>query len=93
MRKMLPDINVWLALAFDSYVHHSAAKAWFDGLPDDSKCHFCRLSQQGFLRLASNPKAVGTAALNLTDAWQKYDVFLSDPRVEFMVEPPGLESQ
>ena len=54
MRKtLLPDINVWLALTFDSHVHHRIAKNWFDGLTDEV-CYFCRLTQQGFLRLASN---------------------------------------
>jgi len=40
----LPDINVWLSLTFDSRVHHSVAKAWFDALADDAVCSFCRLT-------------------------------------------------
>jgi predicted nucleic acid-binding protein len=32
----LPDINVWLALAFEAHFHHLAAKAWFNALPDDA---------------------------------------------------------
>jgi predicted nucleic acid-binding protein len=32
MKMLLPDVNVWLALTFDSHIHHSAAKAWFDAL-------------------------------------------------------------
>jgi predicted nucleic acid-binding protein len=27
---LLPDVNVWLALTFDSHIHHPAAKKWFD---------------------------------------------------------------
>jgi hypothetical protein len=42
----LPDINVWLALTFDSHVHHPAAKVWFDALADEH-CFFCRMTQQG----------------------------------------------
>jgi hypothetical protein len=42
---LLPDVNVWLALTFDSHVHHPAAKTWFDGLADEV-CFFCRLTQQ-----------------------------------------------
>ena len=52
-KTLLPDINVWLALTFDSHIHHAAAKAWFDPLSDEV-CYFCRLTQQGFLRLATN---------------------------------------
>ena len=87
---LLPDVNVWLALAFDSHVHHPRAKAWFDALSTEL-CLFCRMTQQGFLRLATNPKVFGTHALTLTDAWQKYDVFQSDPRISYVDEPTGVE--
>jgi uncharacterized protein len=94
MTKMrFPDINVWLALTFDSHVHHSAAKTWFDGLADDAVCYFCRLTQQGFLRLATHPIALGKDALTLSDAWQKYDLMLTDSRISFAAEPPDLELQ
>src|SRR5436309_15493347 len=94
MRKMrLPDVNVWLALTFDSHVHHPSAKTWFDNLPSDAICFFCRFSQQGVLRLSTNQKVFGQHALTLKQAWQKYDLFLSDPRVEFAEEPAGLEQQ
>ena len=89
---LLPDVNVWLALTFDSHVHHPAAKTWFDGLANDSVCYFCRLTQQGFLRLATNPSVFGKDAVTLPDAWQKYDLFLSDPRVSFAAEPDKVEA-
>jgi toxin-antitoxin system PIN domain toxin len=88
---LLPDVNVWLALTFDSHIHHPAAKTWFDGLSDEV-CYFCRLTQQGFLRLATNPSALGKHAVTLPGAWQKYDLFLSDPRVNFADEPAGIEN-
>jgi len=50
----LADINIWLALTFEVHAHHRTAKAWFEGTGPDS-CAFCRLTQQGFLRLATNP--------------------------------------
>jgi toxin-antitoxin system PIN domain toxin len=88
----LPDVNLWLALTFDSHIHHPAAKTWFDGLSSDTVCWFCRLTQQGFLRLATNPNVFGNDAMTLPDAWQKYDLFLSDPRVIFAEEPAAIES-
>ena len=60
MPKMLPDINVWPALAFDGHAHHRAARNWFDALTTDV-CFFCRLTQQGFMRLASNPSVFKAA--------------------------------
>src|SRR5207237_9301716 len=91
-KTFLPDINVWLALTFDSHVHHPAAKTWFDALGNDANCFFCRLTQQGFLRLATNPSVFGKHAVTLPEAWQKHDFFLSDLRVPFATEPAGLES-
>jgi uncharacterized protein len=87
----LPDVNVWLALTFDSHIHHPAAKTWFDNLPESAACLFCRLTQQGFLRLATSPTVFGKHTLNLADAWQKYGLLLSDPRVGYAEEPAGLE--
>ena len=88
----LLDVNLWLALTFQKHVHHLAAKTWFDQAPDAS-CFFCRLTQQGFLRLATNPKAFGGDAVPMIDAWRLYDLFLSDSRVQIAGEPPGLESR
>jgi hypothetical protein len=69
----LPDVNVWLALTFDSHVHHLRAKLWFDALT--TQAYFCRLTQQGFLRLATNPKAFGRDAVTMDDAWRLFDAF------------------
>jgi toxin-antitoxin system PIN domain toxin len=87
----LIDVNFCLALAFQSHVHHLAAKAWFDGVTGPQVCHFCRMTQQGFLRLATNPKAFGAEAVTLERAWELYDALLGDPRLQFMNEPTGIE--
>jgi toxin-antitoxin system PIN domain toxin len=86
----LPDVNVWLALAFASHKHHPNAIAWFAGIgPDD--CAFCRLTQQSFLRLATTPNVVVANPVGLADAWQMYDALFADPRVVYSEEPEGLE--
>jgi toxin-antitoxin system PIN domain toxin len=90
MKMLLPDVNVWLALTFDSHVHHPAAKMWFDALTGNV-CSFCRITQQGFLRLATNPSVFGSHALTMPDAWQKFDTFQSDPYVSYVEEPLKLE--
>lgn len=89
---LLPDVNVWLALTFDSHVHHPAAKAWFDGLTGQL-CFFCRMTQQSFLRLSTNPRVFGSHALTMPDAWQKYDTFQSDCCVSYAEEPVELEQR
>src|SRR5262245_45691483 len=92
MRKtLLPDVNVWLALAFNAHVHHPLVLTFFNGLADEL-CFFCRMTQQGFLRLANNPKVFAADAVAVEAAWQLYDTILTDSRVAFAPEPAGLES-
>jgi predicted nucleic acid-binding protein len=67
----LVDINVWLAMAFRRHVGHAAAAAWFRTAT--GPCLFCRITQIGFLRLASNRSAMGAAAVSMTEAWRAYD--------------------
>jgi toxin-antitoxin system PIN domain toxin len=87
----LPDINVWIALAVYRHPHHRASKTWYDGSTDT--CCFCRLTQQGFLRLASSPAALKNQAVSLQKAWLLYDRILSDPRIVFAAEPDGIEDE
>jgi len=91
-KKLLPDVNVWFAMTFDKHAHHPSAKLWFDAIVDDT-VFFCRMTQQGFLRLATNPKPAGADVLTMDEAWQKYDEYLRDPRISFAIEPAGLEGQ
>jgi hypothetical protein len=87
----LPDVNFWLALAFNAKAEHGTAKAWFDALAGNQLCLFCRPTQQGFLRLATNAKAVGSQACSMIDAWNVYDQLLLDSRVAFATEPTDVE--
>ena len=91
MRSLL-DINVWLALTFSGHPHHRAALTWFDE-KEDGSCLFCRMTQQGYLRLATNPKVFAADALDLPGAWGCYDTLMSDLRVGYTEEIPGLEGQ
>jgi predicted nucleic acid-binding protein len=51
----LLDVNVWIALAFGTHKHHAVAKQRFAGEPT-GLFFFCRMTQQGFLRLASDTR-------------------------------------
>lgn len=88
----LPDINVWLALTFEVHGHHRIANDWFEVTEPDS-CAFCRLTQQGFLRLATNPAVFKDEAVTMDVAWACYDRLLEDERVYFMREPETFEAQ
>lgn len=49
------------------------------------------MTQQGYLRLASNPQAFKTDALSLAGAWEAYDTLSGDERVNFEAEPSDVE--
>ena len=56
----LLDVNILVALAWPNHVHHEAAHGWFDA----ERRHgwaTCPVSESGFVRLSSNPTAVGEA--------------------------------
>lgn len=90
--RFVADINVWVALAFRAHEFHDAATAWFAGCGVRT-CAFCRVTQQGFLRLATNQRVVGPAAATFDDAWRFYDAFMDDERVFFAGEPATIEGE
>ncbi len=91
MQKMLlPDVNVWVARAVTSHVNHISARSWFLAQTDQS-CLFCRMTQQGMLRLISNPSVTSPGTQTLIEAWQTYDRIRHDKRVGYMTEPDGIE--
>ena len=86
----LADINFWLALTFRKHPHSPSAWKWMDQ-QGPATCFMCRMTQQGFLRLATNAKAISDP-LTHHQAWGAYDKFLSDERIEFLEEPPDIET-
>lgn len=88
----LLDTNVWLALTFQSHAHHVATKDWFTSDVQQEFC-FCRVTQMGFFRLATNRKAFPVDAVPLTHAWQLYEELLTDLRVVYAEEPLGLDTR
>ena len=88
--RYLADVNFWLALTFDFHAGHPVAKDWFDAHATEGIC-FCRLTQQAFLRLASNPSVMKKDAVSLIQAWNLYDTILEDSRVSFVQDPAEIE--
>jgi hypothetical protein len=54
------DINVLVALAWPNHIHHAAARTWF-GRHHREGWATCSLTESGFVRVSSNPKAVDEA--------------------------------
>ena len=87
----LPDVNVWLALTFAAGTFITVPLNFgLTVLSGEISC-FCRSTQMGFLRLATNATDFGPDALTLSEAWQAYDTLQSDALVSFSGEPPGIE--
>ena len=87
---MLPDVNVWLAVTFESHVHHKEVRSWFeDRTPAEAA--FCRITMLGFLRLSQNESAFPGEAVTANNAWSLYQAICSDERVCFHDEPPGID--
>jgi toxin-antitoxin system PIN domain toxin len=90
---LFPDINVWVALTYEGHVHHTAAAAWFSGLPPDVTLAFCRFTQLGLLRLLTTAAVMGDEVMTQPQAWAAYDRWLQDPRVTLVDEPAEIESR
>lgn len=55
MKPFLLDVNVLIALAWPSHVHHLIAQRWF-ARKRVAGFRSCPLTQTGFVRISSNPK-------------------------------------
>ncbi len=93
---MLCDTNVWLALTLDGHKYHSAARDWLDSVDDRAEVHFCRATQQSFLRLLTTRavlNAYGNPPLTNDEAWETYEALLADDRIAMASnEPSGLDT-
>jgi uncharacterized protein len=89
---LFPDINVWVALTYEGHAHHRTAAAWFTTLKSDVSLVFCRLTQLGLLRLLTTEAVMGDEVKTQPQAWEAYDRWQQDPRVELMDEPAEIEA-
>ncbi len=60
MNTALLDVNVLVALFSPDHIHHDVAHNWFEDHRADGWAT-CPLTENGFLRVLSNPKAVTNA--------------------------------
>lgn len=97
MTSYLLDTNVWLALTISGHVHHDAAVAWFDELDQSNAAHFCRATQQSYLRLLTTAAFADAMAIEVQtneQAWAAYAALEADDRVAGVAaEPAALEQQ
>ena len=87
---LFPDVNVWLALTHSRHAHHHTAAKWLDS-EADAAMFFCRFTELGLLRLLTNEQVMGVDVMNQRKAWQAYQAWFEDERIEFHREPEGSE--
>lgn len=90
----LADSNIWLALALSKHEFHSAARTWL-AERGPHEAHFCRSTQQSFLRLLTTRAVLAPyriPPLSNKAAWSVYDGLRADERISWVEEPSGLEA-
>jgi hypothetical protein len=75
--KYLLDVNALIASIWTDHVDHSLADSWLQG----KSIATCPLSELGFLRISTHPKALDAA---MADARKLLEDFLSKHQVEFI---------
>lgn len=63
----LPDLNVWLALAWPAHSHHQHAIHYWEQQAADQVL-FCTVTALGLIRLVCQLKLMGTAVRNAAEA-------------------------
>ena len=86
MKRFLPDVNVWFALAVEEHRHHRAARQWLDSA--FGTIGFLRLTQIGLLRLLTTAAPMGGKPLTNEQAWDVYSQFLMDGRIAEFADLP-----
>jgi len=86
----LADVNLLLACCYQGHAHHVAALHWLDE-QEASDVVICHQTQLGLLRLLTNASLMGKSVCTLSQAWDVYDLMMSDERFDFQAESPGLE--
>jgi toxin-antitoxin system PIN domain toxin len=85
MRRLLPDINIWVAYAVEAHPHHELVKTRWRTL-EEADLFFCRVTQMGLLRILTQPKAMGISVLSAKGAWELWERLAREQQVEFVEE-------
>lgn len=89
MRDLL-DASVWLPLSAPDHVHYSRARQYWDK-EAAGELAFCRITLLALLRLLTNPRVLGKAALDGGAAWRALQTWLALPQISLLHEPAGLD--
>ena len=84
----LLDVNVLIALAWPSHLHHRAAHAWFT--PNRARgWATCPTTEAGFVRVSTTPGVVKTI-VSVAEAFQILEHNLKAPDHHFLPQAKGI---
>lgn len=84
------DVNLLIALAWPNHIHHEVAHRWLQSIRPE-KWATCPLTQNGFVRISSNPSAIEDAVSPL-DAVKVLRKFMAHADHVFVDEDLPLPS-
>jgi len=84
------DVNVLVALTIESHEHSAVAHDWYVGQGRPTLV-VCRHTQLGMLRFMTSAKHFPEDAVTNREALAIYDRLVDAGRLEFRLEPAGLE--
>lgn len=90
MSAYLLDVNVLVALAWPNHVHHAIALDWFHGRRGEEGWATCPITQNGFVRVSSNHRALPEARTP-REALQLLGRITALPGHVFWVDDIGLD--
>ena len=85
---VLPDVNVLVALAWPTHVHHELAHAWA-GRHGGEPWATCPLTQSGFVRVSSNRHVI-PAAKSPREAIQALEAMIARPHHVFLADEVSI---
>ena len=88
MTAALLDVNVLVALAWPTHVHHALAQSWF-GQRGRAAWATCPATQAGFVRVVSNP-AISPDALAPAQAFEYLGQLVTRPGHVFWADDESL---
>lgn len=91
MKQCLADVNILLALLVVHHRHHDFAVRWFEDVAG-REIALCRVVQLALIRLMGNKTIMGEYVISASAAWKVVEDLLRDERVEFVPEPPQIDS-
>jgi uncharacterized protein len=84
---ILFDVNILMALGWDTHVFHQRVLEWFKNHPSDD-WWTCALTESAFIRLSSNPKVINVPP-SPTEARVKLAQMLQHPLHHFAADTPS----